>query len=166
MYYIGNTVECKYTVYICESGYQKFSNTRGCGCDKIFKAPTVQANTFQALTTQVNHSQASYSQSNYDGTYTNIYSQRLIQSHVSHFSDKDRAEQVVGNFMNRLYAQGYSDSQIYNVIQKIEKRLDAIRNTSNKQQTMIRYLKAELSDYERRYRDSYDHIYDVFEYHY
>lgn len=155
-YYVGNTAECKHMVYICDSGYKQFLNSRGCGCDKIFKTPVVEEkNYFQTL--DVSRSSQ---------TYTNVYSQRLIQSQSRKVSDKQKAEDVVWNYINRLYNSGYSDNQIYISIQKIEKRLDSIRNASSKQQAMIRYLKAELQEYERDYRDSYDHIYDVFQYYY
>ena len=31
-YYIADTVECWYIEYTCEHGYQKFTDTKGCGC--------------------------------------------------------------------------------------------------------------------------------------
>ncbi len=35
-YYIGDRTDCRYMEYTCEYGYQKFSDTNGCGCTKSY----------------------------------------------------------------------------------------------------------------------------------
>lgn len=162
-YYVGNAVECKYTRYICESGYKSFSNSRGCGCEKIFKNYSSRVD--------YSHGNHYYNQNHlpYNG---NSYNHRVITGANNNFysareqNERLEAEKIVNTFISKLERSGHTHNEIVRATQRIINRLEDIRTTTSKQKILIKYLKQELRSYEREYEDSYDKIYDVFEYYY
>jgi len=142
-YYVGNVAECKYTRYICESGYKSFSNSRGCGCERIFKN----------YSTRVNYSSINA----YNSWYT--YS-------TSAQSQREQSQHIVKTFLSKLESKWYSSSQIVRTIDRVADRLDDIRAKTTKQRNLIKYLQRDLTNYSKNYENSFDEIYEVFEYYY
>lgn len=163
-YYVWNAVECKYTVYICESGYKKFSHSRGCGCEKIFKN--------YSTTVDYNYSDTYYNNNYYSNN--NSYDYRVItgaKNNNNFYSAREQderleAQKIVTTFISKLERSGYTHNEIVRATERIIQRLDDVTVTTAKQRTLIKYLKQDLRNYENDYEDSFDRIYDVFEYYY
>jgi len=179
-YYIGNAAECRYTTYICERGYESFSNSRGCGCTGKSTVSTTYVH--QPAYSYNNTQTYSYNNSSLPRATSNQYyvandytcnnrnyswdygwrqftdvqgcgCKRGTYDNISssNSSKKDEAEDIVEAFIDRLEYTGYSDREIVRIIERMELRLEDLADYNSRYSTMVSYLRSELRTYKREY---------------
>jgi len=179
-YYVGNAAECRYTTYICERWYERFSDSRWCGCTGESTISTTYVH--QPSYSYNNTSTYSYSNNSLPRANSNQYyvandytcnsrnyscesgwrqftdtlgcgCKRGTYDNISssNSSKRDEAEDIVAAFIDRLEYAWYSDREIIKIIDRMEDKIEDLADYNSDYSTIVSYLRSDLRTYKREY---------------